>query len=140
MSQYLPERLDARGINFASRMVVSNTVAASPAAATETTICTVTIPSNLQVFSGVLVEAQAAWTQGGSATGYTIKLRQTDTSGTTLYSSGVITLAAAGLANSGAMGFDASPAAGQVYVCTLTIAAGASTSTVSAVTLTATVI
>src|SRR5262245_11882625 len=116
MSQFIPERLDARGISLASRIVVSNTVAASPSAATETTICTLTLPSNLQVFQSVIIEGQAAWTQGTSATGYTLKIRQTDTSGTTLYSSGVITLAAAGLANSGVMGIDASPAANQVYV------------------------
>lgn len=140
MSQYLPERLDARGINLASRIAVSNTVAASPSAATETTICSVTIPSNLQVFQSVILEGQAAWTQGTSATGYTLKLRQTDTSGTTIYSSGVITLAAAGLANAGAMGIDASPAAGQTYVLTLTVAAGAATSTVSAAVLTATIV
>lgn len=140
MSNFIPERLDARGVNLASRIVVSNTVAASPSAATETTICTLTIPGNLQVFSGVIIEGQAAWTQGTSGTAYTLKIRQTDTSGTTVYSSGAITAAAGVLVNTGAMGFDASPAAGQVYVLTLTVTAGAATSTVSAATLTATVV
>jgi hypothetical protein len=140
LSQYLPERLDARGINLASRVAVSNTVAASPALAAETTICTLTIPANLQVFQSVILEGQAAWTQGTSATAYTLKLRQTDTSGTTLYSSGLIPAAAALLVNAGVMGLDASPSAGQVYVMTLTVAAGAATSTVSAATLTATIV
>ena len=140
MSQFLPERLSARGVNLTPRIPFSNTVAASPAAASETIICQITLPSNLQVFSGVVIEGQAAWTQGGSATGYTLKIRQTDTSGTTLYSSGLITAAAALLVNTGAMAVDTSPSAGQVYVLTLTVAAGASTSTVSAATLTATVV
>jgi hypothetical protein len=140
MSQFIPERLDARGISLASRMAVSNTVAASPSAATETIICTLTIPSNVQVFQSVILEGQAAWTVGTSGTNSTLKLRQTDTSGTTLYSSGALATAAASLQNQGAMAIDASPAAGQTYVLTLTITAGAATSTVSAATLTATVV
>src|SRR5215471_4766260 len=122
MSQFIPERLDARGISLATRMPVSNTVAASPALAAETTICTITVPSNLQVFQSVIIEGQAAWTQGTSATAYTLKIRQTDTSGTTIYSSGLIAAAAGVLVNAGVMGIDASPAAGQVYVLTVTVA------------------
>ena len=138
MSSYIPERLDARGINLGSRIVASATVVASPALAAETVICQVTAPSNLQTFSQVIIEGQAAWTQGTSGTAYHLRIRQTGTSGTSLFDSGAIAATATTLVNTGAMGIDTAPAAGQVYVLTLQVTGGAATSTVSAAALTAT--
>jgi hypothetical protein len=140
MSTYIPERLDARGINLGSRIVGSSAVAASPSGATETTVCTVTLPSNLQTFSKVVLIGFAAFTIGTSGDHYTLKIRQTDTSGSTLYSSGTIAASAAALINSGALAFDTAPAAGQVYVLTLTVANGAAASTVSSTGLAAIVV
>jgi hypothetical protein len=137
MSQYIPERLDAAGINLTNRFAFSTAVAASPALAAETVICTLTIPQGVQVFTGVSLEGSAAFTIGTSGTAYTLKIRQTGTSGTVIYSSGLIAASAASLQSPNIAGIDTSPANAQVYVLTLTVANGAATSTVSAANLTA---
>ena len=140
MSQYIPERLDGAGINLSNRFAYSATVAASPSASSETTICTLTIPSGVQTFTGVILEGSAAFTIGTSGTAYTIKIRQTNTSGSTLYSSGLIAASAASLVSANISAIDPSPANAQVYVLTLTVDNGAATSTVSGTNLTALVI
>lgn len=136
-----PIQLGAAGVDLSSRFRFSITVAASPAAAVETTICTLTLPRGLTITQGVFLEAVAAFTVGTNGTGSTLRIRQTDTSGTVIYSSGLLASAAATLQNIAAQGIDASPAStGQVYVVTLTVAAATAPSTVSAVSLQAIVI
>jgi hypothetical protein len=137
MSQYIPERLDGAGINLTNRFAYSTTVAASPSGSSETTICTITIPSGVQVFTGVKLEGSCAFTVGTNGTAYTVKLRQTSTSGSTIYSSGAIGTSATNLVTVNVSGIDTSSANAQVYVLTLTVTGGSATSTVSSANLSA---
>ena len=137
-----PINLGAKGVDLSQRLVNSVTVAASPSAATETTIATLTIPSNLQVVSGVLLLGFAAFTVGTSGTACNLKIRQTNTSGSTIAATGATTggIAAANLIDMNVSGVDTSPPAAGVYVLTLTVTAGAAASTVSQCSLSAFVI
>jgi hypothetical protein len=132
----------AIGIDLSPRFIQSTAVAASPSAATETTICTLTLPSNLAVVSGVMLFGFAAFTVGTSGSACNLKLRQTNTSGATISATGATTggISAANLVDMNVSGFDATPIAGGVYVLTLTVTAGAAASTVSATQLVAIVV
>jgi hypothetical protein len=136
MSQYIPERLDGAGINMTNRVGFSTAVAASPSANAETVICTMTMPAGVQVFTGVILEGACAFTVGTSGTAYTVKIRETGTSGSTIYSSGAVGTTAANLVNVAVGGVDVAAGAAQVYVLTLQITGGAATSTVSGANLT----
>jgi hypothetical protein len=132
----------AQGLDLSPRLVTSSTVAASPSAATETTICTVTIPTNIVVTAGVFLFGWAAFTVGGSGTACNLRIRRTDTAGAVQAATGATTggIAAAALVDMNVQAVDTSPASGQVYVLTLTVTAGASPSTVSGTNLTALVV
>lgn len=110
---------------------------ASPSAAVETTICTVTIPGDIAVVTGVYLVGWAAFTVGASGTAANLRIRRTDTSGTIVAATGATTggIAAGNLVDMNIAGLNASPAAAQVYVLTLTITAGGAASTVSATSL-----
>jgi hypothetical protein len=136
-----PIRLNAAGVDLSPRFVKSTTVVASPAAAAQTTIATLTIPSSLVQVAGVELVAWAALTVGTNGVSVDLKIRQTDTSGTTIADSGAVTATAANLITVSAHGFDtAGVLPGQVYVATLTVASGSAASTVSAVYLRALVV
>src|SRR5438477_13176811 len=136
-----PIQIGAAGIDLSGRWFENHTVVASPAAAAETIICSLTLPRGLFINKGVFLEAVAAFTVGTSGTAGNLRIRQTDTSGTIIYATGPLTMAATNLVNLSGQGLDASPlAAPQTYVVTLTITAGAAVSTVSAVSLVAAVI
>ena len=123
------------------RFAYSKTVAASPSAGSETTICTLTITEDLAVAVGVELIAWAAFTVGTSGVSANLKIRQTDTSGTTIAATGATTVVAADLHEISAAGLDTAPVLpGQVYVASLLIGSGAAASTVSAVYLRALVI
>jgi hypothetical protein len=132
----------AQGLDLSPRIVTSTTVAASPSAATETTICTVTLPTNIALASGVILLGWAAFTVGTSGTACNLKLRRTDTAGATQAATGATTggIAAGNLVDMNVQAFDTGPASGQVYVLTLTVTAGAATSTVSACSILALVV
>jgi hypothetical protein len=135
--------INALGVDLSPRFVSSSVVAASPALAAETTICTITIPANAAVTSGIQLSGWAAFTVGTSGSACTLKIRQTSTAGTTIASTGATTggIAAASLVDMNVQGLDtAGVLPGQVYVLTLTVTAGAAASTVSACQLTALVI
>lgn len=137
----IPIRYDASTINLSPRFFHSETVAASPAAATETTICTLTCTGDLAVNAGAALEACCSFTVGTSGVSATLRLRQTGTSGTTIYNSGANTVTAGNLYTMGVQGFDSAIVMpGQVYVLTLTIGSGAAASTVSAASIFCTVI
>ena len=122
-----PIQIGAAGIDLSGRWFENHTVVASPAAAAETIICSLTLPRALFINKGVVLQAVAAFTVG--------------TSGTIIYATGPLTMAATNLVNLSGQGLDSSPlAAPQTYVITLTITAGAAVSTVSAVSLVAAVI
>ena len=136
-----PLRLSGLALDLSGRLVRSGTVAASPSAATETVICTLTIPEQVVVTEGVILHGWAALTVGASGVSAQLKIRRTGTSGTTVKDSGATTATAGNLLERGILGFDANEAVnGQVYVLTLTVASGAATSTVSAAELIALII
>lgn len=140
MSSTAPLNQAASGIDGSGRLAQSSAVAGSPAGSAETVICTLTIPTGNAIAAGVILAGWCAFTVGTSGTAATLKLRQTGTSGTTIQSTGALNATAAQLVTRGIIGFDTAPAAGGVYVLTLTVANGAAVSTVSAAQLFAIVV
>ena len=133
----------ALSIDLSPRFVQSSVVAASPSAATETTICTLTVSANAAIATGIQLMGWAAFTVGTSGTACNLKIRQTGTSGTTIAASGATTggITAGNLVTLDVQGIDtAGVIPGQVYVLTLTVTGGAAASTVSACQLTALII
>ena len=130
-----PIRFDSMAVDLSNRVQATTTVGASPSAAAETIIGTLTLAnfSELSVVKGVMLNAWAAFTVGTSGTAVTLKLRQTNVSGTTIASSGATTagISAGNLATLDVAGVDAG-AGVAVYVLTMQVTGGAATSTVSA--------
>lgn len=135
-----PFNESARFIDLSKRLVHSQAVVASPAAAAETTIATITIPSGLTLADGVVLFGWCAFTVGTNGTSFNLKVRQTDTSGSTKAATGLLNATAANLVSPSILAFDAAPTAAGVYVLTLTVTAGSAESTVSAVELLALVV
>lgn len=128
-----PIHLAAGGIDLAPRIQHTATVAASPADATETTIASLTISGNLSTSLGVVLVGFAAFTVGTAGVSVNLKLRQTNTSGTTIKATGAVTFTAADLGALPVVGVDTAPVLpGQVYVLTMTVASANAASTVSA--------
>lgn len=136
-----PINESALGLDLSPRIFRSTTVAASPSAGSETTICTLTITGDMLAIVGVELIAWAAFTVGTNGVSANLKIRRTDTSGTTIAATGATTATAANLEALSASGFDANLSPnGQVYVATLTVGSGSAASTVSGVYLRALVI
>jgi hypothetical protein len=137
-----PIRYDSAALDLSARVKKSTTVAASPALAAETVICSLTIGDDIAPVVGVALIGSCAFLVGASGTDTTLKLRRTNTGGTTVFSTGIINApAAADLLSYTIAGFDTGPTLpGQIYVVTLTVANGAAESTVSAATLLAIVV
>lgn len=132
----VPIQYGGAAVDLSPRHKRTSTVTGSPAAAAETIIATLSLTNDVAVMSGIIVYGYCAFTAGTSGVSATLKLRQTDTSGTTLKTSGAVTVVAASLYDRAIVGFDASPVMPtQVYVMTLTIGSGSAASTVSAVEL-----
>lgn len=140
MSPVQPIIENVKGIDLSGRIARSATVVGSPAAAAETAICSVTIPDDVAIALGVLLLGYAAFTVGTNGVSGTLRLRQTDTSGTVVTSSGAVTETAANLDARSIVGFDTAATVGGVYVMTLTVASGSAASTVSAARLVALVV
>ena len=131
-----PLRLNAAGLDLTGREADAASVSASPADATETIIATVTSDTDAAVLHGALVIGYAAFTIGTSGTAYTLRIRETNVSGTIVKSTGTIAATAADLVSATIVGVDTgATATGQVYVLTLQVANGAAESTVSSVEL-----
>src|SRR5438132_13356139 len=92
-----PIQVSGEHVDMSPRFFFSQTVAASPAAAAETTICTLTVTGNLAVVKGVLLEGAFSVTVGTSGVSATVKIRQTNTSGATIFATGSNTVTAASL-------------------------------------------
>ena len=136
-----PIKIASDFVDWQQRVFENHTVAASPSAATETTICSLTISQDAIITKGIFLEAFAAYTVGTNGVSGNLKIRQTNTSGSTIAATGACTQTAANLVSLACQGVDASATLpGQVYVVTLTIASGSATSTVSSVSLFATVV
>jgi hypothetical protein len=136
-----PIQLAGAGVDLSKRIQETHTVVGSPATNAETIVASLTITDDLVVGRGVFLEAAISYTVGTSGVSGTLKIRQTNTSGATIASTGALTIVATNLRSDAVQGVDASPTLpGQIYVVTLTIGSGAATSTVSAVSLFATIV
>lgn len=136
-----PINYDAAHLDLSSRYFASAAVVASPAAAAETIICSLTLSGDLAIVEGVYLWGWAAFTMGTNGVSANLKIRRTDTSGQTVAASGAVTGAAAALYAPAIVGLDAQVTLNaQVYVLTLTCASASAASTVSACQLTAVVV
>lgn len=131
----------AARVDLSARLTGTSTVVASPSAGSETIIASVNVPDfgNTTITSGVRLHGWAAFTVGTNGVSATLKIRQTDASGTTVASTGALTVTAANLVAFDVLGADAAPGAAK-YVLTLTVGSGSAASTVSAVHLSLTAI
>lgn len=129
--------------DWSARIVDTTTVSASPSAATETIIGTVTIPNfgGIPVTQKIYLAGWAAFTVGTSGASVRLRIRQTNVSGTVVADTGALTggVAAGNLLAQDVSGSDATPGVA-VYVLTLTVGSAAAASTVSALQLLATVV
>ena len=136
-----PIKIAGDFLDLQQRFFQTQTVVASPAAASETIIASLTISQDVIVTKGVFLEGWCAYTVGTSGVTGTLKIRQTNVSGTTIGSTGALTVAATNLVAPSVQALDtAATFPGQVYVLTLTVGSGAAASTVSAVSLFATIV
>lgn len=128
-------------LDLSARFFQSATVVASPAGAAQTIIASLTINEDIALMEGVLLVGYAAYTVGASGVSVQFRLRRTDTNGTVVKSSGLMTRVAGDLQADTIVGVDSGIAVlNQVYVLTMIVTSGAATSTVSAVTLAAFVV
>jgi hypothetical protein len=129
-------RLNGAGLDLSPRVAHTATVVASPAAATETIIASLTLNKDWQTGLGVVLFGWAAFTVGTSGVSVVLRIRETNASGTVIASTGAVTYTAADLGSLSLQGLDAGIAPPvNVYVVTMTVASGAAESTVSAVDL-----
>lgn len=127
--------------DLSPRFKSTTTVVASPAAAAETIIASFTINDDIQQATGIILEGWAAFTVGTAGVSANLKIRQTDTSGTTIAATGACTVTAANLVQFSVQGIDtAGVLPGQKYVLTLTVGSANAASTVSALQLLATIV
>lgn len=137
----VPIQQSAAVIDFGPRYFYTETVAASPAAATETIIASLTIAADLSFSKGARLTGFAAYTVGASGVSGNLRIRKTDVNGTVVKATGALTVTAANLVAVSILGVDETPSLpNQVYVLTLEVGSGAAASTVSAATLDALVV
>ncbi len=133
-----PVRYGIETGDLSKRFVASTTVVASPAAAAETIIASITISEPEAIAAGILLSGWAAFTVGTNGTAVRLRIRRTNVAGTVVADTGALTggVAAAALMAQDVEGVD-QPAAsqGDVYVLTLQVTGGSAASTVSAVSL-----
>lgn len=131
-----PIRESAGGIDLSPRFFTNAAVVTSPTANAITAICNITIPGNVAIINGIFVWGWCAFTVGTSGVSAKLDIRQTGVAGAVIATTGLTTVTAASLIETGCQGLDAAavlPA--QVYSLCLTVTSGAATSTVSAVSL-----
>lgn len=128
-------------IDLSPRLQGTSTVVASPAAAAETIVASLTLADfgNLTVTSGIRLHGFAAFTVGTNGVSANLRIRETDAAGSVVAATGGVIAVATNLLAMNALGFDAAPGVSK-YVLTLTVGSGSAPSTVSAVHLSATVI
>lgn len=135
----VPINVSAARVDLSYRVLDSTTVQNSPiAAAAETIICTVNLPNfgDTVIVSRAYLMGWAALTVGTSGTAVTLRIRQTNVSGTVVASTGALTggIAAGNLIAQDVSGSDATPGVG-TYVLTCQVTSGAGNTTISAVQL-----
>lgn len=127
--------------DLSSRFQGTSTVVASPTAATETIIGSLTLANfgDIAVVSGIRLHGWAAFTAGTNGVSANLRIRETNASGTIVAATGAVTVTAANLYAMDVLGADAAPGV-VLYVLTLTVGSGSAASTVSACHLSATII
>lgn len=137
----VPISITSSSLDLSQRIGETTTVAASPALAAETTIATLTLPTDVVVESGALLFGFAAWTVGAGGTAVTLRIRETTIAGTIIASTGAMSQTAGNLDSGTVLGFDATvAAAGTVYLLTMQVTGGGAASTVSAAELVALIV
>lgn len=127
-----PIQQNAAGIDLSGRFYNSTAISASPSANAETIVAQLSITDSLVIAQGIWLAGCVAWTVGTSGTASTIRLRQTNVSGTVIASTGAVTTAAASLRYHNLFAIDtAAVLPNQTYVLTLQVTNGAAASTVS---------
>lgn len=137
----VPINASADHIDLSPRFFNDITVDASPAAAAETVIATLTLTGDIAVLAGVFLFGWAAYTAGTNAVSGQMRIRRATVAGSVRADSGAVTNVAAALYSTSIMGFDSGAVMpGQVYVLTLQMASGSAPSTVSAVNFSAIIV
>jgi hypothetical protein len=135
----VPISASAAGLDLSPRVFTSAVVAASPADATETTVCSVTCTGDIAIVAGIIIMGWFAITIGTNGTSVNAKLRRTSAAGATLQATGVVNegvTAATQLGYRYLQVLDTAPVMpGQVYVLTATVGAASAASAVSAASL-----
>ena len=124
--------------DWSSRIVSSSTVVASPSAAAETIIASITLPGFVQITNNVIVSGWCAYTVGTNGTTVELRIRQTGLAGAVVGDTGALSGSqhgAAILSCDDVTGLDTAATGGTVYKMTMQVANGSATSTVSAVVL-----
>jgi hypothetical protein len=132
----VPIAQNAANIDLSQRAAATTAVVGSPALAAETIIAQLSLNTDEVITSGIMLRGFAAFTVGTSGTAATLRIRRTNVAGTQVATTGALTggIAAGNLVAETILAFDTGASlAGQVYVLTLQITAGAAASTVSAV-------
>lgn len=138
---------NGKNVDLSSRVASSSTVVASPSAAAETVVCSITgITADVPVMSGVFLSGDASFTVGTSGTAVRLRIRTGTTAGagTVISDTGALTggVSAGNLLSQDIQGFDTAASGGTApastsYCLTLTVTGGAAASTVSQTNLTA---
>lgn len=131
MSSTYPITYNGGAVDLSPRVSQNTTVVASPAAATETIIASITVPSGITITAGVLVICSFGVTIGTNGVSYRTRVRNTGVTGTVVGDTGVETGSAASLYNVTVIGWDTAAVAGTLEKVTLTIASGSASSTVT---------
>lgn len=133
--------MDASRVLLSTALFQTAAVTGSPAAAVETIVATLALPTNIRADQKVYLLGWMSLTVGTNGTALTVKVRQTNVSGTVVATSGAEGATAAALVSRSIIAVDTpGPQSGFTYVMTLTVTAGSATSTVSAVGLVAVVV
>jgi hypothetical protein len=132
-----PISLSGDRVDLSPRVVQTQAITGSPAAAAETIVATLPALGDIAAQLGVWLSGSIAFTVGTSGTAFTLRVRRTNVAGTVVFTTGALTATAANLVAPGFNAFDPITVAGltlpgQVYVVTLQVTAGSAASTVSA--------
>lgn len=133
--------MDASRVLLSTALFQTAAVTGSPAAAAETIVATLALPTNIRADQKVYLLGWMSLTVGTNGTALTVKVRQTNVAGTVVATSGAEGASAAALVSRSIIAVDTPGLqSGFTYVMTLTVTAGSAASTVSAVGLVAVVV
>src|SRR5512142_380770 len=100
-------QLSSASLDMSERTGATTTVVASPAAAAETIIASLTLPTDVAIERGVTLIGFAAYLIGAAGTAARLRLRETDIAGNVVGDTGAMNVTAADLRSTTLLGFDA---------------------------------